>query len=390
MRSSTSSRPSPNTPGGWKGMGEGGAIKHPRRGLGLSTTPCGRLGVPAANRTPLTPEWVVEQLRERENPRRCGAPPMKDRGGEGILAGLGPDAHARGLGARAEEGEEARAQAESRRRHRRDVHRSRRLDGETGRPQRKAPSTPPRFIDGVIDALDKAQDAEPAEMAVFKHGSTIATNAIIERAGAKTGLVTTEGFRDVLARRAGQPARPLQLQLGPARRRWSRAGTSSRCASASTTRATSCRARRGDVRERGARVQRSAASSPSPSPSSTRSWTPTTSARTKEILLAELGDGVASARRREILPEIREFERTSTAVANAYLMPVIDRYIDGLVARASRDWGYDGELLVTHSGGGVVTGSAARAACPPASATPAPPAASSAACSSASSRASRA
>ena len=72
------------------------------------------------------------------------------------------------------------------------------LDRETGEIRNaKVPSTPPRFIDGVIDALDKAQ-VPAAEMAVFKHGSTIATNAIIQRAGAKTALVTTEGFRDVL------------------------------------------------------------------------------------------------------------------------------------------------------------------------------------------------
>ncbi|MEA2249590.1 MAG: N-methylhydantoinase, partial [Solirubrobacteraceae bacterium] len=51
----------------------------------------------------------------------------------------------------------------------------------------KTPSTPPGFIDGVMNALEKAGIA-PAEITVFKHGSTIATNAIIERRGAKTGL----------------------------------------------------------------------------------------------------------------------------------------------------------------------------------------------------------
>ncbi len=82
--------------------------------------------------------------------------------------------------------------------------------------------------------------------------------------------------------------------------------------------------------------------------------------RTKEILQGELGDEVAICTSSEILPEIREFERTSTVAANAYLMPVIDRYIDGLMARLA-EWGYEGELYVTHSGGGVATSSAARA-----------------------------
>src|SRR5947199_6890227 len=73
------------------------------------------------------------------------------------------------------------------------------LDTATGEIRNaKVPSTPPTFIDGVIDALDKV-GVDPATVTVLKHGSTIATNAIIQRRGAKTALLTTEGFRDVLA-----------------------------------------------------------------------------------------------------------------------------------------------------------------------------------------------
>lgn len=71
----------------------------------------------------------------------------------------------------------------------------------------KTPSTPPLFIDGVMNALAKVQ-IEPAEITYLKHGSTIAT---IERRGAKAGLVMTRGMRDVLAGRAREPAQPLQL-----------------------------------------------------------------------------------------------------------------------------------------------------------------------------------
>ena len=69
----------------------------------------------------------------------------------------------------------------------------------------KTPSTPPAFIQGVLDALKKA-GVNPQEITGFKHGSTIATNAIIERKGAKTGLLTTAGMRDVLG--AGRANRP--------------------------------------------------------------------------------------------------------------------------------------------------------------------------------------
>jgi len=56
----------------------------------------------------------------------------------------------------------------------------------------KVPSTPPTFIEGVMDALKKT-GIDPKQLIVFKHGSTIATNAIIQRRGARTGLVTTRG-----------------------------------------------------------------------------------------------------------------------------------------------------------------------------------------------------
>jgi N-methylhydantoinase A len=80
--------------------------------------------------------------------------------------------------------------------------------------------------------------------------------------------------------------------------------------------------------------------------------------RTKEILVEELGEDVRVCTSAEILPEIREFERTSTAAANAYLMPVIERYLDALVD-SLRAWGYEGDVLVTHSGGGVMSAQSA-------------------------------
>ena len=222
----------------------------------------------------------------------------------------------------------------------------------------KTPSTPPTFIDGVLNALDKA-GIGAEEIATFKHGSTIATNAIIERRGAKTGLLTTKGFRDVLGRRPRQPAGPLQLELGPlpplvqrrhileARERIDYEGAILEELDESDVReaARQVQAARDRVRRRRVHQLLHAPRARS-------------SAR-KEILLEELGAGVFVCTSSEILPEIREFERTSTVAANAYLMPVIESYIDNLVS-ALRDWGYEGEVYVTHSGGGVVTARAAR------------------------------
>jgi N-methylhydantoinase A len=222
----------------------------------------------------------------------------------------------------------------------------------------KTPSTPPTFIEGVLDALTKAE-IEPEEIVAFKHGSTIATNAIIERRGAHTGLVTTKGFRDVLG--AGRANRPDLFNsnwdpspaLVPRRHilevdeRIDYEGTVLTELNEEDVRTAARKFKARGIESIAVAYLNSFMRDDH-------------ERRTKEILQEELGDSVAICTSSEILPEIREFERTSTVAANAYLMPVIDRYIEGLMARLA-EWGYDGEVYITHSGGGVATSSAARA-----------------------------
>ncbi|MDP7385684.1 MAG: hydantoinase/oxoprolinase N-terminal domain-containing protein, partial [Nitrospinota bacterium] len=90
------------------------------------------------------------------------------------------------------------------------------LNEETGQvTNHKMPSTPPTFIEGVMEVLKKT-GLNPKDMTTFRHGSTIATNAILERKGAKTGLVTTEGFRDVLEGARGERPDVFDLTWDPA------------------------------------------------------------------------------------------------------------------------------------------------------------------------------
>jgi N-methylhydantoinase A len=220
----------------------------------------------------------------------------------------------------------------------------------------KTPSTPPGFIDGVMSALDKA-GIEPGEVTGFKHGSTIATNAIIERRGARTGLVTTKGMRDVLgAGRANRPdlfnsnwdPSPPLVQRRNVLTVDERIDYEGNILQELDEAGVRDAARK--LRKRGIESVAVAYLNAFMAPEHER--------RTKEILLEELDEDVRVCTSAEILPEIREFERTSTAAANAYLMPVIERYLDQLV-RALRAWGYDGDVLVTHSGGGVMSAQAA-------------------------------
>lgn len=221
----------------------------------------------------------------------------------------------------------------------------------------KTPSTPPTFIEGVIAALEKAE-IKPEEVTIFKHGSTIATNAIIERRGAKTGMVTTKGFRDVLA--AGRANRPDLFNSNwdpspPLIQRRHILEVSERVDYEGTVLE---ELNEDEVREAARKLKLRGIESVAVAYINAF-VAPQHEQRTKEILLEELGEDAFVCTSSEILPEIREFERTSTVAANAYLMPVIESYIDDLVT-ALREWGYKGEVYVTHSGGGVVTARAAR------------------------------
>ena len=204
----------------------------------------------------------------------------------------------------------------------------------------KTPSTPPGFIDGVMNALDKA-GIQPGEVTGFKHGSTIATNAIIERRGAETGLVTTKGMRDVLgAGRANRPdlfnsnwdpSPPLvrRRNVLTVDERIDYEGNVLRELDENGVRDAARKFRKRGIESVAVAYLNSF-------------MAPDHEKRTKEILLEELGEDVRVCTSAETLPEIREFER----------------YLDALVD-SLRDWGYDGDVLVTHSGGGVMSAQSA-------------------------------
>jgi N-methylhydantoinase A len=221
----------------------------------------------------------------------------------------------------------------------------------------KTPSTPPEFIDGVMDAFQKAE-ISPQEITVFKHGSTIATNAIIERKGANTGLLTTAGMRDVLG--AGRANRPdlFNSNWDPSPALVPRRNVLTVRERVDYEGSVLTELNEADVRE-ASRKFRSRGIESVAVAFLNSFMNSDHESRAREIIVEELGDRVRVCTSSEILPEIREFERTSTTVANAYLMPVIDTYLERL-EQALENWGYTGPVLVTHSGGGVITAKSAR------------------------------
>ncbi len=216
----------------------------------------------------------------------------------------------------------------------------------------KVPSTPPTYFDGVIDGLKRAGIAGEEVMS-FRHGATVSTNAILERKGVKTALITTEGFRDVLG--GGRAERISAFELDwdppelivprrdvlPVRERISPYGEVLTPMNEDDVRTAARKCRKRGI-ESVAVVYIDSF------------MNPVHEQRTREILLEEMPE-LDVTLSHEVLPQMLEFERTCTTVLNAYISPILKNYLGGLSRRLKTDWNYEGAILVTTSGGGVIS-----------------------------------
>lgn len=229
------------------------------------------------------------------------------------------------------------------------------LEIGTRRVTAKVLTTPQAPEEGVLAGVDKAvaeAGVDPAVVGLIIHGTTLATNALIERKGAKTALITTAGHRDSVE--MAQENRFEQYDIGidrppplvPRYLRWS-------------------------VQER--LNHRGEVLVPLDEPS-VRALIPRIAEEKIEAvaigllhayangeherrvagILAAAHPGLAITLSSEVCPEIREYERQSTACANAYVQPKMARYLTELGARM-RDRGYRCPFLLMTSGGGLTT-----------------------------------
>ncbi|MEZ0211663.1 MAG: hydantoinase/oxoprolinase family protein [Xanthobacteraceae bacterium] len=218
----------------------------------------------------------------------------------------------------------------------------------------KVPSTPDDYARGVIDGCREILSREgiPASAVVeMLHASTVATNAILEGKGARTALVTTEGFRDVLELRRIRVPRlyePLYRKPPPLVPRRHRFEVAERMGP------------RGEVlRELDVvGLERIAdaiieAGIEAVAVCFLHSYAnPAHERRAGEILRARLPDRFITLSV-DVLPEIREYERTSTTVINAYVAPPVSRYLRSLRARLDRE-GIAAPLFMMQSSGGIL------------------------------------
>lgn len=225
--------------------------------------------------------------------------------------------------------------------------------------KRKTPSTPADYSRAIIDAV-RAYCAEnalpPGNVAEIVHATTIATNAILERKGVRTALLTTEGFRDVLELRRIRI--PLSYDLS-----WKKPEPLVE------------RALRLPVRERidaqgnvlvpldsahleGVIDQLVEAKVEAVAVSLLHSYRDPRHERAVGEMLRRRLPGAYISLSCEVLPEMLEFERTSTTVVNSYIAPLIARYLDQLRLSLSEQ-GVRAPILVMQSNGGLVNASSA-------------------------------
>ena len=225
------------------------------------------------------------------------------------------------------------------------------LDETTGEVRvAKVPSTRGDQSAGFLNGIQAATDDLGAVSTII-HGTTVATNALLERKGAKAGIITTAGFRDVLEmRRRDRPTTwGLWGQFTPVIERRNRLEVAERTlASGEVIRAVDAdeiRAAAQTLLEQGCEaVCLFFINGYANAENETKA---------AEILRAVWPNEHVSVAT-EILPEIREFERCATASLNAYLQPVVANYLARLEERLASE-GAPAEILIVQSNGGVMS-----------------------------------
>jgi N-methylhydantoinase A len=215
------------------------------------------------------------------------------------------------------------------------------------------PRAPELAVLEGVERLLAESGVSASEVGLFIHGTTLATNALIERKGARTALLTTEGFRDVLEMGYEKrcDAYDIDVEAAPVlvpralrhtvRERIAADGAVLRPLDEEGV-------RRAGLAMRAAGVEAVAVGF-------LHAWAhPAHEQRARELLQPLLGEGVTICLSSEVCPEMREYERFSTTVANACVRPLMSSYLQRL-REGARQRGLACPLLLMMSGGGLTT-----------------------------------
>ena len=207
------------------------------------------------------------------------------------------------------------------------------------------------IIDGMHQVCAKA-GVTPSQIDQIIHGTTLATNALIERRGAKTALITTEGFRDVIEMRTESRFEQYDLNLNlpdpllPRQMRFTVAGRVDANGQVLV-----------DIDHAEVEVvvdQIAKAGFESVAVGLIHSYLNPTHEQLVRGVLAERLPNVAVSISSEVSPQMREYERFNTVVANAYIKPLMASYLGRLEGRL-KDEGVSCRIFLMHSGGGIIS-----------------------------------
>ncbi|MCZ7657958.1 MAG: hydantoinase/oxoprolinase family protein [Xanthobacteraceae bacterium] len=236
------------------------------------------------------------------------------------------------------------------------------LDLSTGRTcSLKTPTTSTDQSVGFLAGVQKlaaSMGADPTSVHQILHGTTVATNAILESKGAPTALITSEGFRHVLEigrhdipRQANmfhwvKPQRPVPPRLiFEVAGRMLVDGTEHVPLDEGAIRAVAGELKRQGLRAVAICMLHSYAN-------------PAHEQRARDILLEEIPDAMISLSS-EVLPVFREYERSMVTILNAYVMPPVSGYV-GKISKRLKETGLSSSLLLMNSSGGVVSADTVR------------------------------
>ncbi|MBC7813837.1 MAG: hydantoinase/oxoprolinase family protein, partial [Burkholderiales bacterium] len=228
------------------------------------------------------------------------------------------------------------------------------LDEQTGVVKvAKASTTPGDFAQGVLDTLDKADNIETSRTSFFVHGTTVIINALTERKGVKTGLITTRGFRDVLE--IGRANRPDIYNMAyqkpePFVPRYLRLEVTERLNYKGEVLEP---LDKNEMREAVRKLMDEGVESIA------LCFLHSYANAAHEIeagrILREVAPHMPFTLSHDVTQEWREFERTSTAVLNSYVLPIAGRYLDNLDQKLTTRKRMGDVLHVMQSNGGSAT-----------------------------------
>ncbi len=220
----------------------------------------------------------------------------------------------------------------------------------------KVPTTPAEPTRGVLEAFEVAE-AAIADVAMFTHGTTLGLNALLTRTGARTAVISTRGFRDVylLGRTDRRTNYDIKFRKPPSlvqrydtfevtERSFFDGSVHTPLDVADARRIAAAIADRGYDSVAVAFLHSYA--------------NPTHELQMREVL-RELAPDAEVTLSHELSREYREYERTSTAVLDAYIKPIVRRYLRSLEDQLA-EGGFIGRFLMTRSGGGAMTATSAR------------------------------